>query len=32
VRIKTRDIVYFLKEPESHAFRLYYDYTESRPG
>ena len=27
-----RDIVYFLKEPESHAFRLYHDYTESRPG
>jgi len=27
-----RDIVYFLKEPVSHAFRLYHDYTESRPG
>src|SRR5258705_8596096 len=27
-----RDMVYFLKEPESHAFRLYHDYTESRPG
>jgi len=27
-----REIVYFLKEPESHAFRLYHDYTESRPG
>jgi hypothetical protein len=27
-----RDIVYFLKEPTSHAFRLYHDYTESRPG
>jgi hypothetical protein len=27
-----RDIVYFLKEPESHAFRLYHDYTESRAG
>ena len=27
-----RDIVYFLKEPASHAFRLYHDYTESRPG
>ena len=27
-----RDIVYFLKEPESHAFRLYHDYTETRPG
>ena len=27
-----RDIVYFLKQPETHAFRLYHDYTESRPG
>ena len=27
-----RDIVYFLKEPEGHAFRLYHDYTESRLG
>jgi hypothetical protein len=27
-----RDIVYFLNQPESHAFRLYHDYTESRPG
>ena len=27
-----RDIVYFLKEPQSHSFRLYHDYTESRPG
>jgi hypothetical protein len=27
-----RDIVYFLKEPETHAFRLYHDYTESRAG
>jgi len=27
-----RDIVYFLKEPETHAFRLYHDYTETRPG
>jgi hypothetical protein len=27
-----RDIVYFLKEPQSHAFRLYHDYTESRQG
>jgi tetratricopeptide (TPR) repeat protein len=29
---ETRDIVYFLEQPESHAFRLYHDYTESRPG
>jgi hypothetical protein len=27
-----RDIVYFLEPPETHAFRLYHDYTESRPG
>lgn len=27
-----RDIVYFLQRPETHAFRLYHDYTESRPG
>ena len=27
-----RDIVYFLKSPETHSFRLYHDYTERRPG
>src|SRR5204862_2610047 len=27
-----RDIVYFLQQPETHAFRLYHDYTESRSG
>ncbi|HXT76655.1 MAG TPA: hypothetical protein VN780_10220 [Candidatus Eisenbacteria bacterium] len=27
-----RDIVYFLQAPETHAFSLYHDYTESRPG
>src|SRR4051794_41708220 len=27
-----RTIVYFLQPPESHAFDLYHDYTESRPG
>jgi len=27
-----RDIVYFLQQPETHAFRLYHDYTETRPG
>lgn len=27
-----REIVYFLQQPESHAFRLYHDYTESRAG
>jgi hypothetical protein len=29
---QTRDIVYFLKPPETHAFALYHDYTEDRPG
>ena len=27
-----RDITYFLQQPESHSFRLFHDYTESRPG
>ncbi len=27
-----RDIIYFLKEPETHAFSLSHDYTESREG
>lgn len=27
-----REIVYFLQAPESHSFRLYHDYTETRPG
>src|SRR5262249_39074501 len=27
-----RDIVYFLQQPETHAFSLHHDYTESRPG
>src|ERR1700722_5137555 len=27
-----RDIVYFLQQPETHAFSLYHDYTEARPG
>lgn len=27
-----REIVYFLQQPETHAFRLYHDYTESRLG
>jgi len=29
---QTRDIVYFLRAPETHAFDLYHDYTEERPG
>ncbi len=28
----SRDIVYFLQPPETHAFRLYHDYTETRAG
>ncbi len=27
-----REIVYFLQDPESHSFRLYHDYTETREG
>jgi hypothetical protein len=27
-----REIVYFLQQPGTHAFMLYHDYTESRPG
>ena len=27
-----REIVYFLQQPETHAFDLHHDYTESRPG
>jgi hypothetical protein len=27
-----RDIIYFLEEPETNAFRLSHDYTESRAG
>ena len=30
--IQDREIVYFLKQPETHAFSLYHDYTESREG
>lgn len=29
---ENRDITYFLEQPESSAFRLYHDYTESRAG
>lgn len=29
---QTREIVYFLQPPETHAFRLYHDFTETRPG
>jgi hypothetical protein len=27
-----REIVYFLQQPETHAFRLFHDYTESSAG
>ncbi|HSW28555.1 MAG TPA: hypothetical protein VLH75_03580 [Longimicrobiales bacterium] len=27
-----RDITYFLLQPETNSFRLFHDYTESRPG
>ena len=30
--IQTREIVYFLQQPETHAFDLYHDYTETRVG
>ncbi len=29
---ETTEIVYFLNPPETHSFRLYHDYTESKPG
>jgi hypothetical protein len=30
--IQDREIVYFLQQPETHAFSLYHDYTASREG
>jgi len=29
---QNRDIVYFLQQPETHSFKLYHDYTETREG
>jgi hypothetical protein len=29
---QNREIVYFLQQPETHAFDLYHDYTESHVG
>ena len=29
---QNRKIVYFLQQPETHAFDLYHDYTESKAG
>jgi hypothetical protein len=30
--LQDREIVYFLKEPQTHAFALYHDYTAQREG
>ena len=30
--VQSREIVYFLQQPETNAFDLYHDYTESRAG
>ena len=29
---QSREIVYFLQQPETHSFDLYHDYTETRAG
>ena len=29
---QNREIVYYLQQPETHAFDLYHDYTEMKPG
>jgi hypothetical protein len=29
---QTREIVYYLQQPETHSFDLFHDYTETRPG
>lgn len=29
---QSREIVYFLQQPETHSFRLYHDYTETKEG
>ncbi|MEY4930640.1 MAG: hypothetical protein RI909_1364, partial [Bacteroidota bacterium] len=29
---QTREIVYYLQQPETHSFRLYHDYTETKEG
>ena len=29
---QTREIVYYLLQPETNSFDLYHDYTETRPG
>ena len=30
--VQSREVVYFLQQPETHAFDLYHDYTEARAG
>lgn len=30
--IQSREIVYFLEQPETNSFNLYHDYTETRQG
>jgi hypothetical protein len=30
--LQDREIVYFLRQPETHAFSLYHDYTAAREG
>lgn len=30
--VQDREIVYFLHQPETHAFSLFHDYTEAREG
>ncbi len=30
--LQTREIVYFLRQPETHAFDLYHDFTETAEG
>ena len=29
---QNREIVYFLQQPETHSFKLFHDYTETRTG
>ena len=29
---QNREIVYYLQQPETHAFDVYHDYTETKPG
>ncbi len=29
---QSREIVYYMQQPETHSFDLFHDYTETRPG